>query len=130
MPFEGTVLYAYHFYSVSADISWYVSCMALCFYSFHSHLKSMGIHHVAAFPFPTPPERVGLCTALRTLTLLGALEPLADSLSGTSGLSVSSAVEFVGLNEPSGRITSLGRTLSVFPVAPRYRYIYESQQSW
>lgn len=59
-------------------------------------MKSMGIHDVPSFPFPTPPDPEGLKTAVRTLSVLGALDTEKE------------------------RITALGRTLAAFPLAPRY----------
>jgi ATP-dependent RNA helicase DHX37/DHR1 len=56
----------------------------------------MDIERVDTFPFPTPPERVSLMAALKLLQLLEALEPKTQN------------------------ITALGRTLSAFPVLPRF----------
>jgi ATP-dependent RNA helicase DHX37/DHR1 len=66
-------------------------------------MKSMHIDTVVNFPFPTPPDRLALRKAELVLTRLGALE--ADK------------------NRPElggGRITPLGRTMSMFPVNPRF----------
>jgi len=65
-------------------------------------MKSMHIDTVINFPFPTPPDRIGLRKAELVLTRLGALE--ADA--GSPGL--------------EGRITSLGKAMSMFPVNPRF----------
>ena len=58
-------------------------------------LKSMDLQHVINFPFPTPPDRQSLEKADRLLTYLGAI----------SG---------------DGKITSIGRELSIYPLSPRY----------
>ena len=54
----------------------------------------MDIQHVVNFPFPTPPDRSSLAIAEKLLGYLGALE--------------------------AGRITNLGRELSVYPLSPRF----------
>lgn len=66
-------------------------------------MKSMHIDAVVNFPFPTPPDRFALRKAELVLTRLGALE--ADK----------SRPELGG-----GHITALGRTMSMFPVNPRF----------
>ncbi|ODQ54452.1 P-loop containing nucleoside triphosphate hydrolase protein [Saitoella complicata NRRL Y-17804] len=58
-------------------------------------MKSMNIDNVINFPFPTPPDRVSLRKAENLLVFLGALN--ADK-----------------------QITELGRTMAVFPLAPRF----------
>ena len=58
-------------------------------------LKSMDLQHVVNFPFPTPPDRQTLMKAERLLHYLGA---------------ISSA----------GKITSIGRELSNYPLSPRF----------
>lgn len=58
-------------------------------------LKSMDLQHVVNFPFPTPPDRQSLAKAERLLTYLGAI----------SG---------------DGKITPIGRELSIYPLSPRY----------
>ncbi|KAL8277707.1 hypothetical protein RQP46_009829 [Phenoliferia psychrophenolica] len=65
-------------------------------------MKSMNIDAVANFPFPTPPDRESLRRAERTLVNLGALE-------------ASTSASKVG-----GRITELGRSMSLFPLSPRF----------
>ncbi|KAJ2658905.1 putative ATP-dependent RNA helicase DHR1, partial [Coemansia sp. RSA 1285] len=55
----------------------------------------MCLDNVVNFPFPTPPSHSALSKAERLLTWLGALDA-------------------------NGRITDLGRLMSVFPVAPRF----------
>jgi ATP-dependent RNA helicase DHX37/DHR1 len=58
-------------------------------------LKSMGIDRVAHFPFPTPPNRESLLKAEKLLRNLGALSE-------------------------SGQVTTLGRSLSIYPLSPRF----------
>uniref|UniRef100_A0A158Q2M2 RNA helicase n=1 Tax=Dracunculus medinensis TaxID=318479 RepID=A0A158Q2M2_DRAME len=62
------------------------------------HMKSMNIVKIANFPFPTRPDQDALEESEKRLILLGALEKEA-------------------------RITPLGRTLSMFPLAPKYAKI-------
>lgn len=64
-------------------------------------MKCMGIDKVVNFPFPSPPDATQLKVAEQKLTLLGALEPVPKSKDLT-------------------RVTSLGRAISSFPVAPRF----------
>lgn len=74
-------------------------------------MKSMNIDAVANFPFPTPPDRDALRRAEKTLVHLGALE-------------ASSSAAGVG-----GKITDLGRSMSLFPLSPRYsKMIVAGQQ--
>ncbi|KAL8662154.1 MAG: hypothetical protein Q9202_004977 [Teloschistes flavicans] len=58
-------------------------------------LKSMDLQHVVNFPFPTPPDRQSLAKAEKLLTYLGALSH-------------------------QGKITPIGRDLSIYPLSPRY----------
>ncbi|CAG8530050.1 13771_t:CDS:10, partial [Acaulospora colombiana] len=58
-------------------------------------MKSMNIDNVANFPFPTPPDRDQLRKAEMMLKHMGALDD-------------------------KGRITDLGRTMSAFPISPRF----------
>lgn len=58
-------------------------------------LKSMDLQHVVNFPFPTPPDKQSLVKANKLLTYLGAI----------SG---------------DGKITPIGRELSIYPLSPRY----------
>ncbi|KAI6172568.1 hypothetical protein M3Y98_00987600 [Aphelenchoides besseyi] len=67
------------------------------------HLKSMNIRKISNFPFPTPPEADQVAKAEERLEKLGAL-------SRKSGEDVPS-------------ITSLGKTLLVFPLAPHFSKI-------
>ncbi|RDA87677.1 hypothetical protein CP532_3798 [Ophiocordyceps camponoti-leonardi (nom. inval.)] len=61
-------------------------------------LKAMNLQHVVNFPFPTPPERQSLAKAEKLLSYLAALSP-------------------------EGQVTQVGRTMSVFPLAPRFARI-------
>ena len=58
-------------------------------------LKSMDLQHVVNFPFPTPPDRHSLLKAEKLLTYLGAISS-------------------------EGKITSVGRELSNYPLSPRF----------
>lgn len=70
-------------------------------------MKSMNIDNVVNFPFPTPPDRDQLRKAIMMLKCLGALDHHNDN----------------------SRITSLGRTMSTFPITPRYsKMLIISQQ--
>ncbi|KAI0768467.1 P-loop containing nucleoside triphosphate hydrolase protein [Trametes elegans] len=65
-------------------------------------MKSMHIDAVVNFPFPTPPDRASLQKAEKVLTHLGALAPAPGA--ATLG----------------GSITDVGRTMSLFPLSPRF----------
>jgi ATP-dependent RNA helicase DHX37/DHR1 len=81
-------------------------------------MKSMHIDAVINFPFPTPPERSTLRKAETTLTHLGALGTSQAIIKGSAGL------ESVG-----GQITELGKTMSLFPLSPRFsRMLVSGQQ--
>ncbi|PGH31285.1 ATP-dependent RNA helicase DHX37/DHR1 [[Emmonsia] crescens] len=58
-------------------------------------MKTMGLHHVINFPFPTPPSRTSLAKAEKLLRNLGAL-----SL--------------------DGQVTETGLHLSLYPLSPRF----------
>lgn len=58
-------------------------------------LKSMDLQNVVNFPFPTPPDRQSLAKAENLLTYLGAVSS-------------------------EGKITSVGRELSNYPLSPRF----------
>lgn len=74
-------------------------------------MKSMNIDAVINFPFPTPPDRPSLTKAERVLTTLGALElPAASRMVGGA----------VKQGTVGGKITDLGKAMSLFPVSPRY----------
>ena len=70
-------------------------------------MKCMHIDTVANFPFPTPPDRQYLRQAEKTLTYLGALEAPPNATTTPFGA--------VG-----GKVTDLGRTMSLFPLSPRF----------
>ncbi|KAJ9475018.1 putative ATP-dependent RNA helicase DHR1 [Pseudozyma hubeiensis] len=83
-------------------------------------MKAMNIDNVANFPFPTPPDRVALKKAEQVLTHLGALQaPAVASVS-------------VGKNKRKlnhAQVTELGRTMTLFPVSPRYgKMLAQGQQ--
>lgn len=58
-------------------------------------MKSMGLHNVINFPFPTPPSRDGLAKAEKLLKNLGALSP-------------------------DDQVTQIGHRLSTYPLSPRF----------
>ncbi|CUS22866.1 LAQU0S07e01904g1_1 [Lachancea quebecensis] len=58
-------------------------------------MKSMAIHNILNFPFPTPPDRGFLSKAMRLLQYLGALDQ-------------------------SENVTEEGRKMSLFPLSPRF----------
>ncbi|KAG0668445.1 putative ATP-dependent RNA helicase DHR1 [Maudiozyma exigua] len=58
-------------------------------------MKSMAIHNIINFPFPTPPERTALASAVELLRYLGALDD-------------------------KEMITSDGRRMSLFPLSARF----------
>ncbi|VDO32513.1 unnamed protein product [Haemonchus placei] len=66
------------------------------------HLKSMNIVKVINFPFPSQPDSETLAAAEERLIKLGALAKTTKN------------------GKTEARITPLGRTLSVFPLAPAY----------
>ncbi|KAL8992735.1 MAG: hypothetical protein Q9188_007509, partial [Gyalolechia gomerana] len=61
-------------------------------------LKSMDLQHIVNFPFPTPPNRQSLAKAEKLLTSLGAISS-------------------------NGKITPIGRDLSIYPLSPRFSKI-------
>lgn len=61
-------------------------------------LKAMNLQHVVNFPFPTPPDRQSLVQAERLLTYLSAIKE-------------------------GGQVTPVGKTMSIFPLAPRFARI-------
>ncbi|KAF5382586.1 hypothetical protein D9615_002788 [Tricholomella constricta] len=78
-------------------------------------MKSMHIDAVVNFPFPTPPDRSALHQAEKVLTHLGALNVPRLLTAGT---------DLAG-----GQITDLGKTMSLFPLSPRYsRMLVNGQQ--
>ncbi|TKR76831.1 hypothetical protein L596_017911 [Steinernema carpocapsae] len=78
------------------------------------HMKSMNIVKVGNFPFPTPPDMDQLEIAEKRLLKLGALKV---------GITVQS-------KRKEARITPLGKTLSHFPLSPKYaKMLAMSKQS-
>ncbi|MCP9258257.1 putative ATP-dependent RNA helicase rha-2 [Dirofilaria immitis] len=69
------------------------------------HLKSMNIVKVANFPFPTLPDEDSLKEAEKRLIRLGALRVTVKN------------------NMKEARISVLGKTLSIFPLAPAFAKI-------
>lgn len=61
-------------------------------------LKAMNLQNVVNFPFPTPPDRQSLRQAERLLNYLSAINS-------------------------SGQVTQIGRTMSIFPLSPRFSRI-------
>ncbi|KAL7933996.1 P-loop containing nucleoside triphosphate hydrolase protein [Trichoderma chlorosporum] len=61
-------------------------------------LKAMNLQNVVNFPFPTPPDRQMLAKAEKLLTYLSAISP-------------------------SGQVTKVGTTMSMFPLSPRFARI-------
>ena len=61
-------------------------------------LKAMNLQNVVNFPFPTPPDRSSLGKAEKLLTYLSALST-------------------------DGQVTQIGKTMSVFPLSPRFARI-------
>jgi ATP-dependent RNA helicase DHX37/DHR1 len=61
-------------------------------------LKAMNLEHVVNFPFPTPPDRQSLASSEKLLTYLSA-------------------------TSPTGQITAVGKTVSIFPLSPRFARI-------
>ncbi|KAK3913986.1 putative ATP-dependent RNA helicase kurz [Frankliniella fusca] len=67
-------------------------------------MKSMSIHKVINFPFPSAPDLMQIKVAERRLRLLGALTAPAQGKE----------------DDYSGKLTSLGQAISAFPVSPRF----------
>lgn len=61
-------------------------------------LKAMNLQNVVNFPFPTPPDKQSLRQAERLLNYLSAINS-------------------------SGQVTQIGRTMSIFPLSPRFSRI-------
>ncbi|TFK52557.1 P-loop containing nucleoside triphosphate hydrolase protein [Heliocybe sulcata] len=81
-------------------------------------MKSMHIHAVTNFPFPTPPDRIALRKAETLLIHLGAL-----SVSHSSKMA-NAPNEVIG-----GHITELGKAMALFPISPRFsRMLVSGQQ--
>jgi ATP-dependent RNA helicase DHX37/DHR1 len=73
-------------------------------------MQRLGIDRVLSFPFPSPPDRIQLKQAIQHLQYIGALEMIDNKAS--SGVRTK--------EDAVPRITKLGKTISYFPVAPRY----------
>lgn len=71
-------------------------------------MKAMNIDAVVNFPFPTPPDRVSLKKAEKTLINLGALEDKGGDMTA---------------------ITNLGKAMAIFPLSPRFSKILVSAKS-
>lgn len=67
-------------------------------------MKSMSIHKVINFPFPSAPDLMQIKIAERRLRLLGALTAPPPGKE----------------DDYSGKLTSLGQAISAFPVSPRF----------
>lgn len=81
-------------------------------------MKSMHIDAVINFPFPTPPERSTLRKAESTLVHLGALVTSHLTMKDEGGM------DYIG-----SQITELGKTMSLFPLSPRFsRMLVSGQQ--
>ncbi|THH12553.1 hypothetical protein EW146_g7588 [Bondarzewia mesenterica] len=74
-------------------------------------MKSMHIDAVVNFPFPTPPDRATLRKAETVLTHLGALTATSTPTKDSSEIYAGTV---------GGKITELGRTMSLFPLSPRF----------
>ncbi|ERE76014.1 putative ATP-dependent RNA helicase DHX37-like protein [Cricetulus griseus] len=73
-------------------------------------MKALNIEKVINFPFPTPPSVEALVAAEELLIALGALQaPRKEE-----------RMKKLQMSQLSCPITALGRTMSTFPVAPRY----------
>ncbi|KAN0064349.1 putative ATP-dependent RNA helicase DHR1 [Thecaphora frezii] len=80
-------------------------------------MKAMNIDNVANFPFPTPPDRSTIRKAEKLLTYLGALEEHEGVAADT------------GRRTTHARITELGRSMTLFPVSPRFgKLLAQGQQ--
>lgn len=64
-------------------------------------MKAMKVSNVSNFPFPTPPNKEQLCSALQLLSSIGCLEPSKDP-------------------ESDGKITRLGSAVAQLPLGIRY----------
>ena len=75
-------------------------------------MKSMHIDAVVNFPFPTPPDQFALKKAETVLTHLGAVSISPTVQKGGAEVLVTGTV--------GGHITDLGKTMSLFPLSPRF----------
>lgn len=99
-------------------------------------MKSMGIHDIDAFPFPTPPPVTAIKKAQDLLLNLGALAMSEDHRNLSSmdiidfikkGRDGSSAVvtqeeidRFLLSQQSKSHITELGKLMAQFPLSPRF----------
>lgn len=91
-------------------------------------MKIMNIDKVVNFPFPSPPDATQLKMAEKRLIILGVLEQPAIEKEGTvyiilyylNVINYLSIVIILYLDSYSAKVTSLGRSIAAFPVAPRY----------
>jgi ATP-dependent RNA helicase DHX37/DHR1 len=74
-------------------------------------MKCMHIDTVANFPFPTPPDRQSLRQAEKILMYLGALQALPNKT-----------------DVAGNTVSDLGRTMSLFPLSPRFSKILTSSR--
>lgn len=75
-------------------------------------MKSMHIDAVVNFPFPTPPDQFALKKAETVLTYLGAISVPPTFQKGSA--------EVLTTGTFGGHITNLGKSMSLFPLAPRF----------
>lgn len=79
-------------------------------------MKSMNLP-VINFPFPTPPDYLQIRHGIKRLLILGALEERLDLAEGSS---LKSKKLKTGKAKDLSCITSLGKAMAAFPLAPRY----------
>ncbi|XP_045588877.2 probable ATP-dependent RNA helicase kurz [Procambarus clarkii] len=79
-------------------------------------MKSMNLPMVN-FPFPTPPEHLQVLRAIKRLLTLGALE---ERTGPAVGLRLKNKRAKVNRSKDMSCITSLGKAMAAFPLAPRY----------
>ncbi|XP_074640669.1 putative ATP-dependent RNA helicase DHX37 [Tubulanus polymorphus] len=79
-------------------------------------MKAMNIEKVINFPYPTPPSEEALMAAENLLVSLGALERL--KMPSTTQLSLLKEKKLK--SDPGTKLTALGRSMSHFPVSPRF----------
>ncbi|GFR68244.1 pre-mRNA-splicing factor ATP-dependent RNA helicase prp16 [Elysia marginata] len=83
-------------------------------------MKSMRIDKVANFPFPTPPEAEQIKSAESLLHSLGAVRRVDAKSNRYKAM----------MKEKSPVITSLGETMALFPVSPRYAKMLTLAQTY
>lgn len=79
-------------------------------------MKAMNLP-VINFPFPTPPDHLQVRHAVKRLLTLGALEEMPDP--STKAMPDKKKMKTEKAKDLS-RITSLGKAMAAFPLAPRY----------